>query len=178
MVERPVEGIVVRRIRAEEWEAHRALRLKSLANDRIAFGSSSERESQYSEAEWRERTEKGASSTSSSLSVAEAPGRGLVGMAVGALVEGRLWVFGMWVEPSWRGRGTGGALLDSAIAWLHQQRPGEPIFLDVNPRQTAAVRLYESRGFRVTGKSKKLDHSPGEIALEMSTPPKTKDSAT
>ncbi len=123
-------------------------------------------------------TEKGARSTSSSLSVAEAPNRGLVGMALGALREGRLWVFGMWVEPGYRGRGTGAALLDSAIAWLHQQRPGDPIFLDVNPRQTAAVQLYESRGFRVTGASKKLDHSPGEIAVEMCTPPEPKDSAT
>ncbi len=178
MLERPGEGIVVRRIRAEEWKAHRALRLKALANDRIAFGSSSERESQYSDAEWRERTENGASSTSSSLSVAEVPNHGLVGMAVGAVVEARLWIFGMWVEPDWRGRGTGGALLDTAIAWLHQQRPAQPIFLDVNPRQTSAVRLYESRGFRATGKSKKLDHSPGEIALEMCMPPKTKHSAT
>jgi ribosomal protein S18 acetylase RimI-like enzyme len=178
MVERPGERIVVRRIRAEEWEAHRALRLKSLANDRIAFGSSSERESQYSEAKWREMTENGANSTSAYLSVAEVPNRGLVGMAVGVLVEGRPWVFGMWVEPTWRGRGTGGALLDSAIGWLQQQRPAQSIFLDVNPRQTAAVRLYESRGFRATGKSKKLDHSPGEIALEMCTSPQTKDSAT
>ena len=178
MVARPGEGIVVRRIRAEEWEAHRALRLKALANDRIAFGSSSERESQYSEAKWREMTEKGAKSTSSYLSVAEVPNCGLVGMAVGALVEGRPWIFGMWVEPAWRGQGTGGALLDSAIAWLHQQRPAQPIYLDVNPRQTAAVRLYESRGFRATGKSKKLDHSPGEVALEMCTTPKTKESAS
>jgi RimJ/RimL family protein N-acetyltransferase len=178
MVETSDEGFVVRRIRAEEWKAHRALRLKALANDRIAFGSSSERESEYSEAEWRERTEKGARSTSSSLWVAEAPNRGLVGMAVGALVEGRLWIFGMWIEPGWRGRGTGGALLDSAIAWLHQQRPAQPIFLDVNPRQTVAVRLYESRGFRATGRSKELDHSPGEIAVEMCAPPNTTDSAT
>jgi ribosomal protein S18 acetylase RimI-like enzyme len=107
---------------------------------------------------------------------AEAPDRGLVGMAVGAVVDGRAWVFGMWVEPGWRGRGTGGALLDSVITWLHQQRPAEPIFLDVNPRQTAAVRLYESRGFRATGKSKNLDHSPGEIAVEMCATPT--DSAT
>jgi ribosomal protein S18 acetylase RimI-like enzyme len=178
MVEGSGKGIVVRRIRTEEWEAYRALRLKALISDRITFGSSSGRESQYSEAEWRERTEKGARSTSSSLSVAEVPHRGLVGMAVGALVEERLWIFGMWVEPGWRGRGTGGALLDSAMVWLHQQRPGQPIFLDVNPRLTAAVRLYESRGFRATGRSKKLDHSPGEIAVEMSTPAETKDSAS
>jgi ribosomal protein S18 acetylase RimI-like enzyme len=177
MVEPPDGGIVVRRIRAEEWEAHRALRLKALAKDRIAFGSSSERESQYSEAEWRKKTENGAKSTSSCLLVAEAPHHGLVGMAAGALVDGLPWIFGMWVEPGWRGRGTGGALLDSAIAWLRQQRPAQPILLDVNPRQTAAVRLYESRGFRATGKSKKLDHSPGEIAVEMSAPPQTMNSA-
>jgi len=170
-------GFVVRRIRAEEWEAYRTLRLKALANDRIAFGSSSEHESQYTGAQWREMAEKGARSTSSYISVAEVPNHGLVGMSVGALVEGRAWIFGMWTEPGWRGQGIGGALIDSAIAWLHQQRPAEPILLDVNPRQTAAVRLYESRGFRVTGRSKELDHSPGEMALEMCMPPKSQDSS-
>jgi ribosomal protein S18 acetylase RimI-like enzyme len=178
MVDRREGGPVIRRIRVEEWQAHRALRLKALATDRIAFGSSFERETRLTDDEWREMTEKGANSRSSCLSVAETSDSGLVGMAVGEVLEGRLWIFGMWVEPSRRGRGIGGALIDSVISWLHQQSPTGPILLDVNPRQTAAVRLYESRGFRANGRSKTLDHSPGEIAIQMTTPERTRDPAS
>jgi GNAT superfamily N-acetyltransferase len=173
----PYEGIVVRRIRVEEWEAYRALRLKALTTDRIAFGSTSEGESQRSVAEWKERVEKGATSSNSFLLIAETPNHRLVGTSSAALVEGRPGVFGMWVEPAWRGQGTGGLLLDSAIAWLHEQCPKQSIFLDVNPRQTTAVRLYESRGFRATGRSRKLDHSPDEVVLEMCAPAESKGSA-
>ena len=173
MVDASDDGVVVRRVRPEEWEAYRTLRLKALASDRVAFGSSLEEESRRSDAEWKETTDHGANSTRSYLSVAEVPGLELVGMTVGALVEETPWIFGMWVEPTWRGRGIGGALLDSAIAWLQQLRPSQPIFLDVNPRQAAALRLYGSRGFRPTGRSKRLDHSPGESAIQMCTQPTT-----
>lgn len=167
------EGVVVRRVHPEEWEAYRALRLRALARDRVAFGSSFEDEARRSDSEWKEKADRGANSPTSYLCVAEVPDDKLVGMAVGALVEGTPWIFGMWVEPTWRGRGIGGALLDSAISWLQKQRPTQPIFLDVNPRQTAALRLYGSRGFRPTGGSKRLDHSPGESAIQMRAPPAT-----
>ena len=85
--------------------------------------------------------------------------------------EGRTYVFGMWVEPSCRGQRIGSRLLDTALDWARDVFPGQALRLDVNPRQTAAVLLYESRGFRRSGADRPLGHTEGEVRYEMMRPP-------
>jgi hypothetical protein len=72
---------VIRRVRASEWEAWRALRLRALQDTPSAFASTYEREVAYPEGEWRERTAALAGADDRALFVAEATGGGLVGSA-------------------------------------------------------------------------------------------------
>jgi ribosomal protein S18 acetylase RimI-like enzyme len=58
-------------------------------------------------------------------------------------------------------------LLDTAIAWVGEVAPRAPIRLDVTPKQEAAVRLYRSRGFEITGRSKLWEPTAGERADAM-----------
>ena len=165
------EPIVVRRLRADEVDTSRSLRLRALQTDPIAFGSSYANEVNFPEQTWRERAIAGARSAVQSTWVAEDPGGPLVGLVTVVRTDERFGVFGMWVDPRYRGRGVGRELLANAMRWAQQQDSGLPLWLDVNPKQAAAVRIYESLGFRRTGKSKALEHTKGEIAMEMVRPP-------
>jgi len=162
----------VRRIRPEEWAAHRELRLRALSSDPLAFGSTLGREQDFADDLWRERATHGASSPDHAVFVADAGELGLVGMSVIASVKGDWHVFGMWVEPSYRQRGLGGKLLDAGLDWFRSVAVHQPLLLDVNPRQAGAVRLYESRGFRRTGVSAPLGHTEGETVIAMVLDPR------
>jgi len=159
--------IDVRRIRPDEWREHREIRLNALATDPLAFGSTRSRELGYSDELWKERTERGALSENSALFVADPGGTGFVGMMAIAGSEGQWHVFAMWVAPGSRRRGIGGRLLDAGLAWYRERASTDPLLLDVNPRQVDAVRLYEHRGFRGTGRTAPLGHTEGEITVSM-----------
>ncbi|MGF1646402.1 MAG: GNAT family N-acetyltransferase [Kineosporiaceae bacterium] len=59
--------------------------------------------------------------------------------------------FSMVVAVSHRGRGVGGVLMDEALAWA--RRTGTPkLACQVWPHNTAALRLYLSRGMRIEGR--------------------------
>jgi ribosomal protein S18 acetylase RimI-like enzyme len=172
-VERPSgtrEELVVRRIRPEEWPEYRDLRLRALETDPLAFGSTLQRERGFEETRWKERIAGNPPSSPSTTWVAvEGSGR-FVGMVVAARVDGAFHIFAMWISPDARGKGTGGRLLDAAIAWVHEVSPGSAILLEVNRRSPAATHLYESRGFRSTGRVSPLSHTPGEQVHEMVLP--------
>ncbi len=58
-------------------------------------------------------------------------------------------LYDLVVDPAERGRGTGGRLLDSALAWLRAQ--GAPrVVLSTAGRNEAAQRLFARAGFRRT----------------------------
>jgi len=160
-------SVEIRRLRPEEWSAHRELRLKALATDPLAFGSTLVREEAFADELWKARTVRGAASNDTALFVADAGSEGLVGMVAIALLEGQWHVFAMWVEPGRRGEGIGGRLLDAGLNWFRARTSGEPLHLGVNPRQGDAVRLYENRGFRRTGGSSPLGHADGEMTVSM-----------
>jgi len=161
----------IRRVVAAEWRALRALRLRALRTDPLAFGSFLAREEAFPESQWRERATRDADSADSAQWVADASSSGLVGTATAARADDRWYIFGMWVEPAYRGERLGGRLLDACLGWVLSVHGARPIYLDVNPRQEAARRLYESRGFRATGVSRPLDHAPAETAAQMLRPP-------
>ena len=56
----------------------------------------------------------------------------------------------MYLQPAYRGRGLGRALLNQAVTWAQAQRC-RSVVLDTSAAMTAAQRLYESAGFVPTG---------------------------
>lgn len=168
---RDEDAIEIRRVRAGEWKEHRALRLKALARDPLAFGSTHAREVAFPDDLWKERTSRNADSEQSALFVADAGEGGLVGMVAIAFLEQRWHVFAMWVAPEYRRRGLGGRLLDVGVTWFRQQSSVDALLLEVNPRQQGAVQLYERAGFHRTGGESPLGHTPGEVTISMALEP-------
>lgn len=148
--------VVVSAVFPEDWQVVRDLRLAALADEPDAFGATLAQEVERPERAWRE-----------GLAVPTAPA--LVASLVGE-EEGRAWpvglvmvapafgapehagVYGLWVDPSARGRGVGDALLEAALD--HARAAGYArAVLDVGDNNTPAQALYARHGFEPTGRT-------------------------
>jgi len=162
-------SVTVRRLEPEEWVELRTLRLAALAADRLAFGSTLEREAGYPDDHWRAWCRRGASDPTEATFVALSGGQ-WVGMAGLFRADDGFHVWGMWVAPSSRRTGVGTALLGIALEWAAHRAPETPVQLDVNPSQADAVRLYRAHGFEFTGDAQPLGHDPPAVARRMARP--------
>ena len=152
----------VERIASDAWERVRAIRLRALADEPDAFGTTLAEDEARPLGEWRTRLEDPEAATF--LAIAGGREVGLVTVRPYEEKVGPAGLFGMWVAPEDRGRGIGGALVDSVVAWA-RARGYERILLDVADANPEAIRLYESKGFRPTGATGSLP-APREHVLE------------
>ena len=91
----------------------------------------------------------------------------VAGFIVSRLIHPELHVYNVAVRPGFRRRGTGSRLLREALCW-GATRGARLAFLEVRAGNTAAQELYQSCGFRVTGRRKGYYSAPLEDALLMS----------
>lgn len=150
--------MTTRPLSEDEWELYREIRLRALADTPSAFGSTLERERGFTEADWRQRMR-------GPMVVVEEEGDPV---AIGATFEdadGVTCVWGMWTEPTSRGRGHATAilhaLLDNAIA------AGRPVELDVNIVNVPAIAAYERFGFVATGRTQPLREGSDMLVQRM-----------
>ncbi len=159
----------VRRVREEEWELVRDVRLSALRDSPLAFGSTLQREQGFPPEEWRARVQRGASAPDSATFLAFDPQGACLGMAGIGQPPGdhRFQVWGMWVRPSARGQGVGREMLLALLHWLRSRHGPVDVHLDVNPQQGAAVHLYRSVGFEFDGTEEPLGHDAPAVARGM-----------
>lgn len=145
----------------------RDLRLAALGADRLAFGSTLERETTYPESRWQEWASRGATGgTEATFAAVDASGA-WIGMTGVFSDHGVPHLWGMWVTPKWRRRGVATQLLRTALEWARVRTPAAAVELDVNPTQADAVRLYLAHGFEFTGAEQPLGHDPPAVARQM-----------
>ena len=164
----PDARIPVRAIRPDEAQRLRAFRLRALADAPSAFGSALGREEAFPETVWQERAARGAAGEELVTYVAEDGDRwiGMVtGIADGPDGPGPQLV-GMFVEPGARGQGVGAALVEAVTTWA-RGRGAARLHLWVTSTNRTAIRVYERGGFRPTGQTKLLDHTPSLSTVEM-----------
>jgi GNAT superfamily N-acetyltransferase len=161
----------IRRIRADEGLALRALRLAALADSPMAYGSTFAREDAYPEAVWHERAAAGAAGGNAVTIVAEHDGR-LVAMATG-LGSGpetqdgsQPTMVGVFVERTARRQGVGVALIEAIVGWA-QARGSARLTIWITTDNEPAHALYRRCGFHLTGATKPNAHTPTLPELEM-----------
>jgi GNAT superfamily N-acetyltransferase len=134
------------------------VRLAALKEAPSAFGSTYEAEVGYAEAVWRERLAGWA------RFVAEVDGEvvGVVGAGAGEF-SGSAALTSLWVDPRFRGRGVGSALVAAVEEWARSQHLNQ-VVLWVTEVNRTAERLYEHLGFTRTGRVSEV--RPGEPAVE------------
>jgi GNAT superfamily N-acetyltransferase len=154
--------IIVRRIRADDALVMRDIRLRALATDRLAFGSTYEREVLRPDEHWIEAAQRSATSGDAATFLALDGGGEAVGLAFTKRDQERADLFGVysvWVAPAWRGRGIGIQLLAALEAWVID-RGGTLLQLQFSDAAPAARRLYQRAGFVIDGRVAPSPH-PG-----------------
>ncbi len=156
--------IEVRPTRSDEWQLLRETRLAALADSPDSYSATLAHESALSDDSWQQR----ATPTARSANFAAVEGGVWLGM--GALLgdegseSGQL--VAVWVNPAYRGRGVGAALVAAITSWC-RDHGHQRIRLWVNEANQAAIRLYEQGGFRRTGERKPLPNHPGHMEIAM-----------
>ncbi len=138
--------MTIETLEPSDWERGREIRLRALRDCPDAFGSTLERELQFSDDDWRRRLERTDATTIVAKDAADAD----VGLIVGAPYDEDAGLYSMWIAPKARQHGIGGRLVDAVIAWSRGQQH-QRILLDVGDWNVAAIRLYASKGFQPTG---------------------------
>ena len=114
-----MSAAAVRTIRHDESAALRGLRLRALADAPAAFAATLAAESALDDEHWRQLVQEAIAGEQSTIVVAVDGGR-WVGMAAGRWFErdrGIAQLWGLFVEPSARGAGTGAALVSAVCDW-------------------------------------------------------------
>lgn len=140
-------AIEIIQLTAADWPRVKQLRLSALRHDPQAFGSNLEKELAYPDSLWQERHH-AVLSGEAWLSCAAADGQ-LIGM-MGAFrsKNNSATIYGVFVEPLYRGQGISKLLLADLLRNIRSAPDIKSIILTVNTEQLAAVRLYQTFGFR------------------------------
>lgn len=154
----------MRIIRAAEadWQLVRTVRLRSLAADPSAFGSTLQRELAFTGEMWQDRLRTATwflALPEDAADPAEPVGVALIRPLTGENAD--FEINAMWVAPELRGQRTGAALLDAALAGA-AEAGARTVRLWVTAGNTGAAALYTRYGFRPTGRSEPL-HSDGQL---------------
>jgi GNAT superfamily N-acetyltransferase len=152
----------VRFLTADDWELWRDLRLRSLADEPEAYGSTYEREATYDEAAWREWVEHANAVVVFDDGTPVACGGALVTDAGEALV------IAMWVAEDHRGRGLSRLILDAVVGWARDR--AVPVVIGVNRANPVARAAYLSYGFVPTGESEPLREGSDAVCDVMRLP--------
>lgn len=134
-----------------DWEKYKNLRLEALLKNPEAFGSSYEEDIKRSDEDWKKKME----STTSHIFVAR-DGEEYIGMAAAYQEQGKkishiAYVWGVYVRESYRGQKISKKLMQAVLDEIQKNSEIRKINLNVNTKQIAALKLYESFGFQIAG---------------------------
>ena len=157
--------VTVCRLAADEWHVYRDIRLAMLEESPSAFGSTHAEAASFDEELWRQRL-------SNNVVMLAQVGTISAGSAMysefGTTDPGDCALYGMWVDPRFRGTGVGRALVDAVVAQARAAGKRR-LVLHVVSVNDAAGRLYERAGFVATGHTVPfpLDDDVVEIEMEL-----------
>jgi ribosomal protein S18 acetylase RimI-like enzyme len=147
---------------------YKAVRLRALQDTPFAFGSTYARESQFSDADWKQRATN--LCTPRSIGYLAREQDEYCGIAVSFLNEQNpqhAELMSMWVAPERRRTNTGRLLVDAIESWAHSSG-AHTLQLMVTSINVAAISFYERLGFATTGRTEPYPNDPALIEYEMS----------
>ncbi|MFV1983834.1 MAG: GNAT family N-acetyltransferase [Thiohalomonadales bacterium] len=151
------EKLTIRQFYLEEWKSYKKLRLDSLIESPNAFGSTFEKENNRSDFEWQERLIYGIKSKTDMPILALCSDQ-LSGLAWGKSEKKQLEVvnlYQMWVNPEFRSKGIGLALLKEIKKWA-ENLGSHSLNLGVTINNGKAYQIYKTFGFKQFGNTEPL----------------------
>ena len=147
----------LRKLASHEVGLHRDLRLRALGDAPDSFGEAFADAAARPISYWEELT-RSVTEPGRQVMFLAYQGEDVLGSAYGLLDRERSdagRVGGMWVEPAWRRRGVGHALLQEVFSWA-RERKLKHLGLWAPADSSAAISLYSRAGFRDTGERRQL----------------------
>lgn len=159
-----LEKVNVRAVQPGDAAALRLLRLEALQNNPEAFGEDYEQALERPYSAWEEQVQKNQGDGDGVIYVADHEGQ-LVGMAgvarhTASKMRHSATVWGVYVQPGWRGHGIAQTLVMSCCGWA-RGKGLTMLRLGVITANRAAIHCYESRGFRAYGVEPKTFYIDG-----------------
>lgn len=155
----------LRRLRADETEALRELRLRALREDPGAFAETYEEATARPLEDWASWA-----ADDSRVIVVAIDGDRWVGMVACRLLEaGSSWLTALWVDPTARGRGLGLRLIEAVADWAREQGAAA-VELSVTTNNPAAAAFYTRAGFAATGRRRPLPADPSRTEVFLRRP--------
>jgi ribosomal protein S18 acetylase RimI-like enzyme len=141
--------IAIEQAHAEDWQVWRDLRLRALATDPDAFGSTLAEWQDADEPRWRDGF---ATVLFRAIAVVDGRPSGMIGCRESSAgtdpaASPGVEIVSVWVSRSVRGRGVGDALIAAALRWAARDRPDRTVLLQVREANAAAIALYRRNGF-------------------------------
>lgn len=158
----------VRRIRPDEVDGYREVRLRALRLAPYAFSTTFDEASSRGEDAWREFTERLATSASTAgFALDRGEGRfgGLVSVRIEDSAESEGEVNQMWLDEDLRGGDWGAALLDACERFAADAGVGR-LTLWVAEGNERAARLYARCGYTPTGATEAFPAGGLEVQFE------------
>ncbi|MEP6697298.1 MAG: GNAT family N-acetyltransferase [Pseudonocardiales bacterium] len=163
------QPVAVRRVRPDEGERWRELRLRALADTPAAFLETVEQARSRPGTEWDAAVGRLAAGRQQALFVAES-GEDWVGVAGGfADAQGGTTVFTVFVEPVARGEGIVEELIQAVAGWS-TACGRDRLTLEVGVENPRAHAAYRRLGFVATGVSRPHPLYPELTEIELSRP--------
>ena len=157
--------MTLRRLRADEVEPLRELRLRALREDPGAFAETYEDARDRPLEDWASWA-----AGASRVIVVAIDGERWVGMvACRRLGPDSTWLTALWVDPTDRGAGLGSRLIEAAADWAREQGAAT-VALSVTTTHDAAAGLYARTGFTETGRRRPLPSDPSRTEVFLSRP--------
>jgi ribosomal protein S18 acetylase RimI-like enzyme len=161
--------ITITRIRAEESDRYRGVRLRALADAPSAFATTLDQAMQLPDEVWHDRTNRASTGVDSTLYLAvDAAGDdvGMIAAIRNTVDPSTAELISLWVAPSARRSGAGAELVRHVIDWASESGY-DRVELWVARGNDSAERLYRRLGFTETGDVKPLPSDPCTNELRM-----------
>jgi len=157
----------LQRIIPQNIELFKTARLQALRDSPSAFGSTWQREANFSDEEWRARIDHWDGEAGVGfLALDNDVPCGIAGALVDPSDRNQAQLVSMWTAPSHRRQGVGTLLIDAIGAWM-RSRDVSALVLMVTSTNDPAIRFYERLGFAMTGRTEPYRNDPALAQFEM-----------
>ena len=145
----------------------RTIRLRALQDSPGAFGSTYDREVQFTAADWQRRAAR--CDGDKAIGYLAFDGDTAQAIAVGVLDSdnpARAELVSMWVAPDYRQGGVGKQLVNGVIDWATTKQ-ATALYLMVTSGNVGAIAFYQRLGFVKTGRTAPYPHNSRWVEYEM-----------
>lgn len=143
-------SVSIRQLTESDWRAFSAIRLKALRSDPSVFGSSYEKESGRTEADWRKWFDPAKTAIFMIFDGERGVGMTCISVDRDDPTNRTALLWGSWLEPHMRGKGLSGMMYEARINWAKEHPTIEKIIVSHRASNLSSKYANQKHGFTPT----------------------------